>query len=98
MIRSNLETTEQIATKMGNASDSIQRAANKKITKAQQTTLAVNGKAQEANEEAIKLARLFNGAFQQTIRNIHSAAKEFERTDQELQNKFEQLPLFKDYL
>ncbi|WP_442961214.1 TIGR04197 family type VII secretion effector [Pseudogracilibacillus sp. SO30301A] len=84
MIQSSLKTAEDIASEMGNASDAIQTAVSKTIPNAEKTTLAVNAKAQEANQEAIKLARLFNQCFQETIENIHKVAKEFERTDQEM--------------
>lgn len=91
MIQSNLQTAEQIATKMGSASRSIQNASSQTITKAKRTNLIVNGKVQEANKQALKLIRIFNESFQQTIENIHSVANEFERADIELQDNFDQL-------
>lgn len=91
MIQSSLATAEEIATYMGNASDAIGRAVGKPIVKAEKTTLAVNGMAQEANEEAIKLAQLFNQSFLKTIENIRSVAREFERTDEELDDAINQL-------
>lgn len=91
MIQSSLKTAEDIATEMGNASDAIQTAVSKQIPHAEKTTLAVNAKAQEANQEAIKLVQLFNQSFQETIENIHIVAKEFERTDQQLDTAIKQL-------
>ncbi|PEM46649.1 TIGR04197 family type VII secretion effector, partial [Bacillus wiedmannii] len=49
--QSNLQTATQIATKMGTASDRIQSATSRSITKATRTTLSVNFKAQEANQQ-----------------------------------------------
>lgn len=91
MIQSNLEIAKQVATKMENASDSIQDATNKSINTADQTTLDVNRTAQDMNKNAIQLAELFHEAFQQTIQDIHSAAAEFERIDQELNQSINQL-------
>lgn len=88
MIKINFEAAEKIATRMGQASDSIQRATNKTISKAEKTTLTVNEQAQIAHEKAQHLTILYNEAFQKTIQNIQKVAKEFERTDQELQNIF----------
>ncbi|WP_342762073.1 TIGR04197 family type VII secretion effector [Bacillus sp. BR3(2024)] len=86
--QSNFQTAEQIATQMRNASDTIQSAINRSITKANRTTLNVNSKAQEANQQALDLTKQFFAAFQQTVDNIHSVANEFERMDNELQNTF----------
>ncbi|PEM42858.1 TIGR04197 family type VII secretion effector, partial [Bacillus wiedmannii] len=49
--QSNLQTATQIATKMGLASDRIQSATSHSITKATRTTLSVNFKSQEANQQ-----------------------------------------------
>ncbi|ANC22881.1 creatininase (plasmid) [Bacillus cereus] len=86
--QSNFQTAEQIATQMRNASDTIQSAINRSITKANRTTLTVNSKAQEANQQALDLTKQFCAAFQQVVDNIHSVANEFERMDNELQNTF----------
>lgn len=80
-----MQSAQEVATKMGEASDALKQATSVPITKADKTTLTVNTKAQEANDEAIKLADLFLTHFQQTIENIQSVAKEFERTDEELE-------------
>ncbi|MFV1455958.1 TIGR04197 family type VII secretion effector [Bacillus mycoides] len=86
--QSNLQTATQIATKMGSASDRIQSATSRSITKATRTTLSVNSKAQEASQQALDLTKQFSVAFQQAVDNIHSVANEFERMDKELQNIF----------
>ncbi|MED1092068.1 TIGR04197 family type VII secretion effector [Bacillus paramycoides] len=86
--QSNFQTAEQIATQMRDASDTIQSAINRSITKANRTTLTVNSKAQEANQQALDLTKQFCAAFQHAVDNIHSVAKEFERMDNELQNTF----------
>ncbi|MBD5798657.1 creatininase [Bacillus pseudomycoides] len=86
--QSNFQTAEQIATQMRNASDTIQSATNRSITKAARTTLSVNSKAQEANQQMLDLTKQFSTAFQQAVDNIHSVAKEFERMDNELHNTF----------
>ena len=86
--QSNLQTATQIATKMGSASDRIQSATSRSITKATRTTLSVNSKAQEANQQALDLTKHFCAAFQQAVDNIHSVAQEFERMDNELHNTF----------
>ncbi|PFD44770.1 TIGR04197 family type VII secretion effector [Bacillus cereus] len=86
--QSNFQTAEQIATQMRNASDTIQSAINRSITKANRTTLTVNSKAQEANQQALDLTKQFCAAFQQAVDNIHLVANEFERMDNELQNTF----------
>ncbi|YAR63438.1 TIGR04197 family type VII secretion effector [Bacillus cytotoxicus] len=84
--QSNLQTTTQIATKMRSASDRIQGVTSRSITKATRTTLSVNFKAQEANQQVLDLTRQFLSRFQQSINNIHSVANEFERIDNELHN------------
>ncbi|MED2492431.1 TIGR04197 family type VII secretion effector [Bacillus thuringiensis] len=86
--QSNLQTATQIATKMGSAPDRIQSATTRSITKATRTTLSVNFKAQEANQQMLDLTKQFSAAFQQAVDNIHSVAKEFERMDNELHNTF----------
>ncbi|MDA1600058.1 TIGR04197 family type VII secretion effector [Bacillus cereus] len=86
--QSNLQTATQIATKMGLASDRLQSATSRSITKATRTTLSVNSKAQEANQQILDLTKQFSAAFQQAIDNIHSVANDFERMDNELQNIF----------
>ncbi|MFF1990697.1 TIGR04197 family type VII secretion effector [Bacillus mycoides] len=86
--QSNFQTATQIATKMGSASDRIQSATTRSITKATRTTLSVNSKAQEANQQMLDFTKQFSTAFQQAVDNIHSVAQEFERMDNELHNTF----------
>ncbi|EJV87680.1 TIGR04197 family type VII secretion effector [Bacillus cereus] len=86
--QSDFQTATQIATQMKNASDTIQSATNRSITKASRTTLSVNAQAQEVNQQMLDLTRQFCGAFQQAVDNIHLAAKDFERMDNELQKTF----------
>ncbi|MDZ4523131.1 TIGR04197 family type VII secretion effector [Bacillus cereus group sp. BceL300] len=86
--QSNFQTAQQIATQMRTASNIIQSATNRSITKATRTTLAVNFKAQEANQQMLDLTKQFSAAFQQAVDNIHSVAQEFERMDNELHNTF----------
>ncbi|WP_106496545.1 TIGR04197 family type VII secretion effector [Lentibacillus sp. Marseille-P4043] len=77
MIQINFLTADQIATRMGNASDAIQQATDKTISKDERTTLTVNQKAQDINQQAKELAQQLT--FQQTIQNIQLVAEEFER-------------------
>ncbi|MEH7047808.1 TIGR04197 family type VII secretion effector [Bacillus pseudomycoides] len=86
--QSNFQSAAQIATQMRAASDTIQSATNRSITKATRTTLSVNSKAQEANQQALDLTKQFCAAFQQAVDNIHWVANEFERMDNELQKNF----------
>lgn len=86
--QSNFQTAKQIATSMKNASDTIQSTTNLSITKASRTTLSVNAQLQKTNQQMLDLTRQFCGTFQQAVDNIHSAAKEFERMDNELQKTF----------
>ncbi|MDM5190330.1 TIGR04197 family type VII secretion effector [Bacillus sp. DX4.1] len=86
--QSNFQAAKQIATQMRAASDTIQSATNRSIKKATRTTLSVNSKAQEANQQVLDLTKQFSAAFQQAVDNIHSVANEFERMDNELQNTF----------
>ncbi|PFZ72216.1 TIGR04197 family type VII secretion effector, partial [Bacillus pseudomycoides] len=65
--QSKFQTAEQIATQIRNASDTIQSATNRSITKAARTTLSVNSKAQEANQQMLDLTRQFCVAFQQAV-------------------------------
>ena len=58
--QSNLQTATQIATKMGSASDRIQSATSRSITKAARTTLSVNFKSQEANQQVLDLTKQFS--------------------------------------
>ncbi|TKJ02407.1 TIGR04197 family type VII secretion effector, partial [Bacillus cereus] len=66
----------------------IQSATSRSITKAARTTLSVNFKSQEANQQVLDLAKQFSAAFQQAVDNIHSVSNEFERMDNELHNTF----------
>lgn len=86
--QSNFQTAQQIATQMRTASNIIQSATNRSITKAKRTTLSVNSKAQEANQQMLDFTKQFSTAFQQAVDNIHSVAQEFERMDNELHNTF----------
>ncbi|WP_141546995.1 TIGR04197 family type VII secretion effector [Bacillus pseudomycoides] len=86
--QSNFQTAQQIATQMRAASDTIQGATNRSIKRATRTTLSVNSKAQEANQQALELTKQFCSGFQQAVDNIHSVAQEFERMDNELHNTF----------
>ncbi|MEK7021080.1 TIGR04197 family type VII secretion effector [Bacillus sp. FSL K6-6038] len=86
--QSNFQAAQQIATQMRVASDTIQSATNRSIKKATRTTLSVNSKAQEANQQVLDLTKQFSAAFQQAVDNIHSVANGFERMDNELQNTF----------
>ncbi|MED1093844.1 TIGR04197 family type VII secretion effector [Bacillus paramycoides] len=86
--QSNFQSAQQIAMQMRAASDTIQSATNRSITKATRTTLSVNSKSQEANQQVLDLTKQFSAAFQQAVDNIHSVANEFERMDNELQNNF----------
>ncbi|PEO40403.1 TIGR04197 family type VII secretion effector, partial [Bacillus pseudomycoides] len=63
--QSNFQSAAHIATQMRAASDTIQSATNRSITKAARTTLSVNSKAQEANQQALDLTKQFCAAFQQ---------------------------------
>ncbi|WP_369900739.1 TIGR04197 family type VII secretion effector [Bacillus manliponensis] len=91
--QSNFQTAEQIAMQMGRASDTVQSATSRTITKSTGTTLTVNTQAQSANDEAMQLTKQFQHAFQQGINNIRSVVKEFERMDNELQSNFSNSPL-----
>ena len=86
--QSNFQSATQIATQMRAASDTIQSATNRSIKKATRTTLSVNSKAQEANQQVLDLTKQFSTAFQPAVDNIHSVAKEFERMDHELHKTF----------
>ncbi|HDR6269827.1 TPA: TIGR04197 family type VII secretion effector [Bacillus cereus] len=86
--QSNFQTAQQIATQMRTASNIIQSATNRSITKATRTTLSVNSKAQEANQQMLDFTKQFSTAFQQAVDSIHSVAQEFERMDNELHNTF----------
>ncbi|HDR6287641.1 TPA: TIGR04197 family type VII secretion effector [Bacillus cereus] len=86
--QSNFQTAQQIATQMRTASNIIQSATNRSITMATRTTLSVNSKAQEANQQMLDFTKQFSTAFQQAVDNIHSVAQEFERMDNELHNTF----------
>ncbi|MDA2385775.1 TIGR04197 family type VII secretion effector [Bacillus cereus] len=82
------QTVLQIATSMKNASNTNQSTTNRSITKASRTTLSVNAQAQKINQQMLDLTRKLCGNFQQAVNNIHSAAKGFERMDNELQKTF----------
>ncbi|PFZ25856.1 TIGR04197 family type VII secretion effector [Bacillus wiedmannii] len=84
----NFQSDFQTATSMKNAADTIQSTTNRSITKASRTTLSVNAQAKETNQQMKDLTRRFCGTFLQAVDNIHSAAKEFERMDNELQKTF----------
>ncbi len=86
--QSNFQTVSQIATSMKNTSNTNQSTTDRSITKASRTTPSVNAQAQETNQQMLNLIRQFYGTFQQAVNNIHSAAMEFERMDNELQKTF----------
>ena len=65
--QSNLQTATQIATKMESASDRIQSVTTRSITKATRTTLSVNFKAQEANQQMLDLTKQFSAAFNKRL-------------------------------
>ncbi|WP_257142573.1 TIGR04197 family type VII secretion effector [Bacillus cereus] len=77
-----------MATSMKNVSNTNQITTNRSITKASRITLSVNAQAQKINQQMLDLTRKLCGNFQQAVDNIHSAAKEFERMDNELQKTF----------
>lgn len=91
MIESNMQSAEEVATSMGQAGDAVQRVADMTTTKAEKTTLAVNERAQETNDELFIVAELLSTCFSEAIDNIHSVAKEFERTDVELDSSIHEL-------
>mgnify|MGYP001943436425 CR=1 FL=1 len=84
MIKVNFQTAEQVATKMENAADSIKKATSNNVLTDNRTTLTVNQRSQEANNELIHLTNLFHHIFQTTIKNIQSTATEFKRLDEEI--------------
>jgi type VII secretion effector (TIGR04197 family) len=88
MIQSNLSSAGQIATEMAQAADAIDRATQRTINRAGNTTLHVNERAQAANDRSTELSQAFNQVFRQTMQNIQSTAEAFERTDSDLQNQF----------
>ncbi|WP_100618151.1 TIGR04197 family type VII secretion effector [Bacillus cereus] len=86
--QSNFEEAQRIAAQMREASNTIQSATSHSITKATRTTLSVNSKAQEANQQVLELTKQVSAAFQQAVDTIHSVANEFEKMDSVLQNTF----------
>jgi len=84
LIEYNEKYARKVATKMANAAEAVQHVTNLRVIKDDKTTLSVNKKAQEANDEAILMGQMFFTAFQKTIENIESVAEEFKRTDEEL--------------
>ncbi|MGG0257449.1 TIGR04197 family type VII secretion effector [Bacillus toyonensis] len=86
--QSNFEEAQRIAAQMREASNTIQSTTNHSITKATHTTLSVNAKAQEANQEVLDLTKHFSVVFQQAVNNIHFVANQFEGMDNELHNTF----------
>lgn len=98
MIQFNFESAEAIATKMQNASDSVQSVAAKTITTADRTTLKVNQAAQASHKKAMQLTDLFHVEFQRFIQDIQSVASEFQRTDSEMDESIKTLtPAFDLY-
>lgn len=65
--QSNFQTAQQIATQMRTASNIIQSATNRSITKATRTTLSVNFKAQEANQQMLDLTKQFSAPFNKRL-------------------------------
>lgn len=55
--QSNLHRATQLATKMRTASNRMQSATSRSINKATRTTLSVNFKAQEANQQNLRRSR-----------------------------------------
>lgn len=78
---------------MKNASNTINDATQTTINKDNQTTLQVNHKSQEVNEEAKQLAEMFHQSFLTTLQNIQSVAEEFERTDEDISNQINGSPI-----
>lgn len=84
MIQSSTQAAQEVATNMGKAEDALHSVANMTITKAGKTTLTVNERAQETNNELFIVAESISTCFKEVTNNIHSVTKEFERTDVEL--------------
>ena len=93
LILFNFDSAEKIATTMKNASNTINDATQTTINKDNQTTLQVNQKAQEGNEEAKQLAEMFHQSFLTTLQNIQSVAEEFERADEDISNQINGSPI-----
>ena len=91
VILSSLATAEQVASRMRYASAAAELAVSTTVNKDEKTTLSVNHKAQEVNEKAIQLVKLFNESFQLTIENIQSVAEEFKSTDEAIGNQFDEM-------
>ncbi len=91
MIQSSTQAAQEVATNMGKAEDAVHSVANMTITEAGKTTLTVNERAQEANNELLVVAELISTCFKEVTNNIHSVAKEFERTDVELDSSINDL-------
>lgn len=91
VIQSSMQSAQDVATKMGQAGDAVQQVASMNVTKSGKTTLTVNEQAQKANDELVTIAELISTCFEEAIDNIHSVAKEFERTDVELDSSINEL-------
>lgn len=94
MLQVNFSSAEDIANKMGQASDSLGKASVQGIVKASKTTVTVNGESQDAHETLMNLSKDFHAALNKTIEQINTVAKEFDRTDTELNDNMNQLLQF----
>lgn len=90
MIRLNFQSAEEIARTMDSAVVTVESASEKTYAKATNTTLIVNKKVQENNDEIIRLVKDFGISFRQTLRNIELVNREFEITDRENERRLKQ--------
>lgn len=94
MVLVTFKSAEDVANEMGIASDSLKQATNKFVDKTTRSTVTVVEKSLESHEKLIELATDFHTSFSETIEQINSVAKEFDRTDVELQNTMNQFLQF----
>ncbi len=83
-VKSSIDVAEIVTSEMHNALDALQKASQKKIEEAEETTLEVNEQAITANHQVIKLSEDFVQTFEKGIERIMSLAEKFEEQDKQM--------------
>lgn len=91
MIQSNLDTAQQIATALNSAVTKIQGTSRNSVTSDNSSNIAVVGKASDITSALVDIVQQYQVGLKQMMTDIHSVAKSFESTDQELSKHFYQL-------
>ncbi|MBC1501346.1 TIGR04197 family type VII secretion effector [Listeria weihenstephanensis] len=87
--QSNIQTAEQVATRMGQAIMELEQVASKALNPATRTSLHGNQKAQQSNQQLVHVVQQFQLAFQEDVAKIRLVAHEFAANDVAFKQNFD---------